>query len=445
MTTFTRVTVVGRALRADIVVPDDELLGTLVPSLMTMLEEPAGSAARPLTLVRATGQQLDLQQSLRDQNIPDGESLRLVRVDAAPPPPEVTDVTDVLAETHDARAGRWGTTPKHLITAVGLGVLGTLASAATASLIEDATTSALTLAGGVLLLAVLAVPAGLVGGLWYARALTAVGLGAVPAVGVLGAVALGWVPATSGFAAVATSLALVVGWVALGLGLGVGTSSASIRHSAAAGVGLGILPLALIGAGISVTSTAAVTALVAVVAVGLVPWFALASSGLTGLDDQIIEGRGRRRPEVLSTADVAYRSLTGMTVAIAVPLTGATLLLLSSGNAWASGLAAAVTVVTALRTRAFPLAVPVAALWVAAALPVIAAILTLVMQDPVVGLLIALGTAAALVVAAAAAPAPHRRARLRRVGNVIELLAVLALLPVALGVFGVYADLLGAF
>jgi hypothetical protein len=42
-------------------------------------------------------------------------------------------------------------------------------------------------------------------------------------------------------------------------------------------------------------------------------------------------------------------------------------------------------------------------------------------------------------------PPAHTRARLRRAGNTLEMFAVVALLPVTLGVFGVYPDLLGTF
>jgi hypothetical protein len=42
-------------------------------------------------------------------------------------------------------------------------------------------------------------------------------------------------------------------------------------------------------------------------------------------------------------------------------------------------------------------------------------------------------------------PAPHLRASLRRIGHLLETVAVLSLVPVSLGLFGVYAHLLGRF
>jgi hypothetical protein len=44
-----------------------------------------------------------------------------------------------------------------------------------------------------------------------------------------------------------------------------------------------------------------------------------------------------------------------------------------------------------------------------------------------------------------ARPAAHQRAFLRRIGNFVEALAVIALIPLLLGMFGVFADLLRAF
>ena len=103
MTAFTRLTVVGTARKAELVVPDDEAIGGLIPRLMELLEEPTGPVARPLALVRSTGEQLDDARSAAEQDLADGEQLRLVRADDAPPPPEVADVTDVVGDTYADR------------------------------------------------------------------------------------------------------------------------------------------------------------------------------------------------------------------------------------------------------------------------------------------------------------------------------------------------------
>ena len=124
MTEFTRLTVIGSARKADLVVPNDEAVAGLMPRLMDLLDEPTGSVVRPLTLVRSTGEQLDVALTIADQEVSDGELLRLVRSDDAPPPPEVADVTDVLGETLRDRSGLWSTFTRELTGAIAIGVLG---------------------------------------------------------------------------------------------------------------------------------------------------------------------------------------------------------------------------------------------------------------------------------------------------------------------------------
>ena len=67
MTEFTRLTVIGSARKADLVVPNDEAVAGLMPRLMDLLDEPTGSVVRPLTLVRTTGEQLDVALTIADQ------------------------------------------------------------------------------------------------------------------------------------------------------------------------------------------------------------------------------------------------------------------------------------------------------------------------------------------------------------------------------------------
>ena len=67
MTDFTRLTVVGATRRATLVIPSDETLGSLVPRLVELLDERVAPVARPLTLLRSTGEQLDTTASAADQ------------------------------------------------------------------------------------------------------------------------------------------------------------------------------------------------------------------------------------------------------------------------------------------------------------------------------------------------------------------------------------------
>jgi hypothetical protein len=53
--------------------------------------------------------------------------------------------------------------------------------------------------------------------------------------------------------------------------------------------------------------------------------------------------------------------------------------------------------------------------------------------------------AAVVLIMVLARPAAHQRAFLRRIGNFVEALAVIALIPLLLGMFGIFGDLLRAF
>lgn len=465
MTDFTRLTVIGRERKAELVVPNDEAIGRLMPRLMDLLGEPSGSVARPLTLVRSTGEQLDVGLTAADQQILDGELLRIVRADDAPPPPEVADVTDVLGESLRDRAGLWSSRTREVTGAVALGVLATTVVA----LLQPVGRLPLGIA-----YAVLVVGAAVAGRLslrrgddppdpppgrtmptkdpdvarpgwrWGAVALTASALG----VAVAGLYPVARDADLGPLAVPAAVLALaVVGWVALriGIGLGLPSRAKSVALGSYVGVALAALPLVLVALGVGWVEAAAVTAAVAVVVCGLLPRVALAASGLTGLDDQVLEGHPRRRDDVTLTVNEAYRVLSWATVAVAIPIAVTGALLLAADNPWAVAIGGVVVLVTALRTRAFPLAAPQMALWSAVLAGLVAGLVRQPRLDGslVAGILVA--TAVLVVLLVVARPAAHQRAGWRRTGNVAELLAVVALIPLLLGVFGVFADLLGAF
>lgn len=433
MTTFTRITVVGSLRRAELVVPDDEPVGGLVPRLMDLLEEPTGSVARPLALVRPTGEQLDAALSAAEQDLVDGEQLRLVRADEAPPPPEVADVTDVVGDSFADRRGRWSARARE---GLGAFAIGTGAAVATFSSVPGL----LVWLGVLGVLVVAAVVAGRTGHRWTALALTAAATGSVVATPVvLGAPAdvdlLTW-----------AATGVLLGWVVLGLGVGVALDDRPALAGSALGAVLTGLLLAVRALGLDDDTALAVTAVAAVLACGLLPFYALSSSGLTGLDDQVLAGRPSRRTTVLTTVDEAYRVLGWSAVAVALPLGATAALLISSPNRWAAALGGVVAGVTALRTRVFPLVVQQVALGVAALAGAVAGVLAAPIGLTVSQQLVLLAVAALVVgVGVGVRPAAHHRARLRRLGNLAEAVAVIALLPLLLGVFGVFADLLGAF
>lgn len=439
MTDFTRLTVVGSARRAELVVPDDEPLGGLLPRLLELLDEPAGPAARPLTVVRSTGEQLDAALSAGQQQLLDGETLRLVRADETPAPPEVADVTDVVGSTFANRRGRWTPAARHAAAAAATGIL-----VCAAGLVQPVPETAAAIAIVVLIAA--AVLFGRLGRNWPVVALTAASIGlAVAAVHGAGSAArlLGRTPYFR-IGPIAVTAAVV--WVLLGLGFGAGLRNRSAGPAAVIGAVLAILPVVLTAAGMPASHALAVTAVLAGVGSGLLPWFALATSGLTGLDDQVMSGAPGRRARVLRTVDDAYRSLTWSTWAVAVPLAVGPAVLITATDRWMAGLGLALMLVTALRTRVYPLMAQRIPLWTAA---LVVAVVAIVSHRDLLGgsgRVVALAVLAAVVaVAAGVQLADHHNARLRRLGNLLEAIAVIALPVLLLGAFGVFSDLLGAF
>jgi len=440
MTGYTRLTIVGSRRRAEMVVPNDEAVGSLIPRLMELLDERAGSVARPLTLVRSTGEQLDSSLTPGEQSLYDGELLRLLRDDATPPPPEVSDVTDVLAESRDERAGLWQEGSRRATAAVSLGVSG----AAAGLLLERIPGIPLgwTLFAAYAVAVIVALASGLAGGRWLSVAATslAVGLALPVSLAVLSGLPRGLPDPVRVIAAFA-----VLGWAALAVGVGAGLGRRPAWWGGVLGALLPLLLLLLPLTGLGAAASEGVVAVLAAVVCGLLPWYAMSASGLTGLDDQVVEGRLRRRDAILTSVTTAYRTLTWATFAVAVPFALTAAALLASSDLWAVGLGAAVVVLTAARTRALPLAVQGFALWAAAGGSAVAGLLAQPALDPELGVaVLAVGVVVA-VVAGAARPPEHRRASFRRIANVVEAVVVAAMLPLLAGVFGLYAELLGAF
>jgi hypothetical protein len=250
-------------------------------------------------------------------------------------------------------------------------------------------------------------------------------------------------PAIGSTLGLATSLLLV--WLTVGLGIGLGTRNRPVLLGSIVGVLATLLPLLLILIAVPPLGAFGITAVATVAAVGLIPWYAMSASGLTGLDDQIVEGTKRKRGDVLMTVSGAYRSMTWAAAGLAIPAAVSATALLISASGWAIGLGIAIVLVLVLRTRAFPLASQSIILWVAALVPTCIGILVQIGDQPLWGAAAAVLAAAIVCGLVGAKPASHQRARLRRLGNMLEALAVIALIPVLLGVFDVYADLLGTF
>lgn len=446
MSIYTRLTVAGATRRAEVVVASTEPLGAALPRLLDLLGETEGTVARPLTLVTPDGEQVDIARSPQQLDLGDGTLVRLVRLDAAPPPPVVIDVTDAAADAHDARPDRWDDRAR----AIAGGSAIALAFATAGLLAPWSGTNSAPGALLVITVALTAVATGLgLGGLRRIAACVAAGAAGliVPLLlAATGALQVARFPGDDSLiagigAALATASTLVL------LAIGVGRRSPGAAAGGALGAVLATLLLVLPLFGVGAVATAAVVGVVAAFATGPLPWVALSAAGLTDLDQRVADGERVARTRAFASIDDAYSALSWSVAATAIVLAVAGTTLVFADELWAGLLALAFALVAALRTRAFPLRTQGWMLWGAVAAIALSALL---LHGTAIGF--GWGGAAIAVVAAAIVaatiivkPRAHVRARLRGLGNTIEALAVVALLPLLLGSLGIYAELLGMF
>jgi len=420
------------------VLPSQEPIGRLLPEVMRLLGDRVGVRPQTRHLVAGDGSVLDLDATLESAGVADGAVLRLVRVEDAPSAPVVHDVTDEAADDLDVRAWRWRPAVRRVVAGGA-----TVGWALVASFLARQEFAAQSVGAVLVVVAVLAAVAGAVLGRAGLRGLagTLVVTGGV--LGVFGvwslADAQGWSGAVrlAGVAGVAAVALLLLGWCSpLGRG--------GVFGAATLVVGGVCWELALVFQ--SAGRAGALLAVVSVVVLGLLPRFALMTSGLSGLDDRRSGGVSVSRYQVSTALAATHRGLALATVVTAVSAAVAGVLVLRTTTVWTALLAVAVALVLALRARAYPLVPEVVALLVAAA--VVAVRLAWVWQERfgAAGPLAVLVVLAAVPLAVLAVQPPeHVRVRLRRFGDVLESVGVIALFPLVIGVFGVYGRLLGTF
>ncbi|MBK8447638.1 MAG: hypothetical protein IPL41_13420 [Micropruina sp.] len=430
MSDYTRVTVQGTLNRADLVLPSDEPLAALLPEVLTLLDEPA-QQARPLTLVTVLGEQLSTSLSLAEQSVRQGSIVRLVRVDEAPPPPEVADITQLAGESVATRHDRWRRSWAVLAAGSAAVMLAWLIGGQLLATGTDRTW----LLGASAALAVAAIGLARRGGSGAAAVVTAlaVGLIGMPMRTFAPSEPWGWV-AWLGASAALVAVVALVGYRDRGLALGAGCGAALV--ALAAGLGLsGLAPLV----------SAGVVALVGALALGVLPGVAMTASGLTGLDDRVIEGASVRRADAEQAIEATHRGLNWTCLTVAAGTAAAGFVLATSSDPWALGLAIAVAVVVTLRTRVLPLAPQRLALFGAAIAIGGGLAATGLGTSPTWTLLALFALAALLVALTGLRLSDNLLARLGRLGNLVEMLAVLAAVPLLLGLMGVFRDLLAAF
>ncbi|MGW6023336.1 type VII secretion integral membrane protein EccD [Streptomyces sp. NPDC055099] len=442
---MSRVTLIGEQRRVDLVLPSQEPIGLLLPEVMRLLGDQ--TRARPMLrhLVTADGSALAHDSTLESAGVSDGAVLRLVRVEDAPSAPVVHDVTDEAADDLDVRAWRWRPAARRVVAGLATVFWVVVAGVLAAREFELAATGqALVASAGVLGLA------GILLGWRKQHGLATTLIVAAGALGALGtltsgdAYAWGGPALLAGLALDAVLVLLLLGWFSpLGRGALIGAVAALgclVLWEAAFALQDGAQT------GVEQARVGALLAVVSVVVLGVLPRLALMASGLSGLDDRRTGGASVSRYQVGTALTATHRGLALATLVLAASAAAAGVMVLRAPTVWTVLVAAVTAVVLALRARAYPLVAEVVGLFVASAVVVVTLVVVWMARSAAGGPL-ALLVVLALVplVVLAVQPAEHVRVRLRRVGDLLESVGVIALLPLVIGVFGVYGRLLDTF
>jgi type VII secretion integral membrane protein EccD len=430
---YTRVTLVGTRRRVDVVVPSDEPVGRLLPEVIRLTGEPPTAPPSLRHLAALDGTLLDADATLAEAGVRDGAQLRLVGLADAPPPPVVHDVVEETADDLDRRHWRWGAGSRHGLAATVLAVGGALAVHLVAGALHGSARAAALIALPAVLLLI---------GAAAGRMLPApVGLALLVGGGATGGLAV--VELAAGPDAIAVGLAMVAALVTLAIGLGT-------RYGRGPLIG-GVTGLALVagwtlaeGAGAASPLVAAGAAVVSIAMLGLLPRLALVSSGLTALDDRRARDVEVSRRDVTAALTAAHRGLALAVAAAALSAGAAGWVLAAHRAGWTTSLAVLLALALVLRARSFPLVGPVLALAAAAVTTSVALVYAeraAIWPVTAIVVVVTVGTFAGLV----GEPAEHVRARVRRIADRLELLVVVASVPVALGVSGLYSHLLRVF
>lgn len=444
---YTRVTLVGERRNADLLLPATESVGTLMPQILDLLGDSPGDGVATKVLLTATGEPIPARETLTQAQVFDGARLTLVSNSEAPPPAVVYDISDTVIEQSREVRGSWDRA--HLVTASGIFAALGLWLALDILLgryLPDARWWILLAVGAGLLTLGASVSAA-------SRPVASALMGAGWGAGMIGL--LHW--------SADPSLRLLL--AAAGTAVLVACLATVLKHPRAVLLGAGVLgtltgiwavalPLArwtsastdtdlLVGVG-------AIAAICSVLIMGVLPALALSLSGLSTLDDQRANGASIWRRDAITAIRSAHAGLTLATVAAAVSAAAGMWLVATDDRhpVWTLPLLLALALATLLRSRAFPLALERYSLYAATAIGVLAGAgaLTRLNEDTVwiVGLsilvlavVIGLGLAVDLPV--------HIEARIRQIGERLETLAILATIPLLIGYFGVYAQMLDTF
>jgi type VII secretion integral membrane protein EccD len=461
-----RVTVRAPRRRLDLALPDQVPLADVLPDLLRRAGEVAGvvpdprwepladprAAAGGWVLRRPDGAALSAETALAHQGVRDGDVLYLVPQHVLWPEPSYDDVVEEIAASARRHGREWdpSTTRVFALATAGLilaaGVLtlpavgppwivaGLIALLAAVALIGGGTVLSRALGDGV----AGAAAAGF--GLPYAAVGAALMLAGNLQFGRMGAGGLL-------VGAAALSLAAVVGAVAVGHGLRV--------FAAGVAVGLAGVVGAVLGIAMRPASAAAVLTVALVAGIGLAPLAAVrlgrlplpvvsASAGALSAEER--PPRPAIEAAVARADDILAGTLCGISVVVVVCAT----VLSSAGGFAAPVLAALAGVALALRARLFPAVAVRLPLLVGGVLALGAAVRAVLASVGPSARLAALVVAFAAVAALLSTASLAYRRRpgtgspyLARVGDILDMIAIVALAPAACAVLDLFSFVRG--
>lgn len=451
-TRYSRVTLMGTSRHADVLLPSQTPVGTLLPQVLSLLDEEPSRTPKMRGLYRSSGQQLEPTATLESAGVLDGETLRVATPVTAPDAPVVYDLHDTVAAETEAR-GRWGERSRHLVQGSVAAALGWWATVQLTTGVPDDQSALMRLGiAAFLLLASFGLNA------WLrhrAAALTVLAVGA--------AVALDGHWELMSARGIALPTALLIALCA-GVPLLVLTGVVSGHRrvlllgaaviaglTAAWAVGPSVADW-LIGDRIATPSVAvgALTGVIALLVLAVLAQAAAIQAGLTSLDDQESAGARLLRADVTAAVAEAHRGMILGAGLCGLSL-GVSFWLVSEDTvrpAFSVPFIVALTLGTWLRARAFPLTLQRGFLHIVTAWGLWCTVRLASTAWPTLAvplMIVIAGVALALLALQIVVLPAHLEARARRVGHVAETLSVVALVPLLIGYVGLYSAMLETF
>ncbi|MBE1590213.1 type VII secretion integral membrane protein EccD [Nonomuraea angiospora] len=448
------VTIVAPRRRVDLALPADIPLPHVLPGLLRAVGEAGGDAAGPpgWVLQRLGGAPFDLGQTLASLGVLDGELLYLRPRELTLPPALFDDVADVVATGVKDSSGKWEARHTRAMGAGAAAIM--LALGAPALVLSGSAPLGVTVVAGMLALLLVGVSAALSRAVGDSSAGALIGYAALPYAFLAGLYGLVSGSTLSGLGAphllaalTCTALVATIGGTVVADGVAgfLGTAIATVAGALASAV---VMVFAVPAAGV-----AAMTVTILIAFSPLIPTlsFRIARVPLPALptnaeelraDNQRLDSEG-----VLARTAQARRYATGMVVGIVLTAIGAMVFLVTTPTWMAVSMTVVLSLVLLLRARVFHglgqrlwlLGTGLAGL-IAVGIELSAGAGTVAAAAVVMGVL----WLAMLVVGLGLwLPSGRLSPFWGRAGEIVDVILLIALFPLALGVLDVYTWIRG--